>query len=74
MPMTKVRSQYWISTRRNLVKFSIRNCRTCKKYQATSYPDPKSGPLTKDRTEQCFPLQVIGADYAGPIFYRSESR
>ena len=72
--MTKVRSQYWISTLRNLVKCIIRNCRACKKYQATSYPEPKPGPLTKDRTEQCFPLQVIAADYAGPIFYRSETR
>ena len=68
MTMTKVRSQYWIRTLRNLVKFIIRNCCESKKYQATSYPDPKPGPLTKDRTEQCFPFQVIGVDYACPIF------
>ena len=62
MTMTKVRSQYWIPTLKNLVKFIIRNCRAYKKYQATSYPDPKPGPLAKDRTEQCFPFQVIGID------------
>ena len=68
MTMTKVRSQYRIRTLRNLVKSIIRNCCESKKYQATSYPDPKPGPLTKDRTEQCFPFQVIGVDYACPIF------
>ena len=68
MAMTKVRSQYWIPTLRNLVKLIIRNCRTCKKYQATSYPEPKPIPLTKDRAEEFFPFQVIGIDYAGPIF------
>ena len=65
--MKKVRSQYWIPTLKNLVKFIIRNCCACKKYQATSYPDPKPGPLTKDRMEQCFPFE--GVDYAGPIFF-----
>ena len=69
-----MRSQHWILTLRNLVKLIIRNCRACKKYQAISYPDPKPGPLKKDRREQCFPFQVIGVDYAGPIFYRSKTR
>ena len=68
MTVTKVRSQHWIPTLINLVKRIIRNCRTCKKYQATSYSEPKPIPLTKDKAEECFPFQVIGIDYAGPIF------
>ena len=51
MTMIKVRSQNWIPTRRNLVKSFIRNCRACKKYQATFDPNPKPGPLSKDRTD-----------------------
>ena len=73
MIMVKVRPQYWIPTLRNLVKFIITNCRACNKYQTKSHPDPKSGSITKDRTEQCFPFQVIGVDYTGPI-YRSNTR
>ena len=72
--MTKVRSQYWIPIQRNLVKFIIRNFRACKKCRTTPYPDPKPGQLTKDRTEQCFPFQVIGVDYKDPIFFRSKTR
>ena len=74
MTMTKVRYQYWIPTLRNLVESIFRNYRLCKRYQATSYLDPKPGPLIKDRREKCFPFQVIGVDYAGPIFYRSQTR
>ena len=74
MTMAKVCSQYWIPTLGNLVKFIIRNCRACKKYQATAYPDAKPEPLTKDITEKCFPLQVISVNYAGPIFYSSKTR
>ena len=74
MIMAKVCSKSCIPTLRNLVKFIIRNCRACKKHQTTSYPDPKPGPLAKDRTEQYFPFSVIDVDYAGPIFYRSKAR
>ena len=30
--------------------------------------------MKKDRTEQCFLIQVIGVDSAGSIFYRSKTR
>ena len=72
MTMSQVRSDYWIPTLRNRTKSIIRKCNTCKKFRAVSYPEPKPGLLTKDRTEQCFPFQVIGVDYAGPIYYRSK--
>ena len=74
MTMTKVCFHYWILALRNLVKFIIRNCHACKKYQATCYADPNPGPLTKDKTEQYFPFQVIDVDYAGLIFYLSKTR
>ena len=32
----------------------------------------KPGPLPKDRTEKCFPFEVIGTDYAGPIYYKTK--
>ena len=74
MTMTKVRSQFWIPTLRNPVKFIIRNFFTCNKYQASYYLDPKPKLLTKDRTKQSFPFLVIGADYKDPIFYCSRAR
>ena len=39
-----------------------------------SFPSPKSRPLPKQRTQECHPFQVVGVDYAGPIFYRSKNK
>ena len=34
----------------------------------------KPGPLPKDRTEKYFPFEVIGTDYAGPIYYKIKKK
>ena len=39
-----------------------------------SFPIPKPGPLTKGRTQEYHTFQMLGVDYAGPIYYRSKSR
>ena len=44
-----------------------------KRNHATTYPNPKPGPLTKDKTEQYYLFQVIGVDYAGPVSNRSKT-
>ena len=74
MTMTKVHSRYLIPTLRKLFKFIIRKCLACKKYQATSYPVPKPGPLRKARTEQCFTFQGTGVNCAGHIFHCSTTK
>ena len=33
------------------------------------YQSPKPGLLPKERTQECHPFEVIGEDYAGPIYY-----
>ena len=38
------------------------------------FPRPKPGPSHKQRTQECHPFQVIGVDYAGPIYYRSKNK
>ena len=38
------------------------------------FPSPKPGPLHKQRTQECYPFQVIGVGYTGPIYYRSENK
>lgn len=74
MKLIKVRSPHWIPTLRTVAKPVIKNCRGCKKYGVTFYSEPKLGPLTKDRTEQYFPFQVISVDYAGHISYRLKTK
>ena len=71
MTMSHVRSLFWIPHSRRLSKSVIRNCYGCKKFRSLPHHSPKPGPLPKDRAEKCFPFEVIGTDYAGPIYYKS---
>ena len=70
--MSHVRSLLWIPHLRRLSKSVIRNCYVCKKFRSLPYQSLKPGPLPKDRTEKCFPFEVIGTDYAGPIYYKTK--
>ena len=72
MTMSHVRSLFWIPHLRRLSKPVIRNCYGCRKFRSLPYHSPKPGPLPKDRTEKCFPFEVIGTDYAGPIYYKTK--
>ena len=44
------------------------------RYRAMPFPSSKSGPLPKQRTQECHPFQVIGVDYAGPIYTDLKTR
>ena len=35
---------------------------------------PKPRPLPKDRTKKCFSFEVIGTDYAGPIYSKTKKK
>ena len=59
MTMSQVRSLSWIPHLRRLSKLIIRNCYGCKKFRSLPYHSPKPGRLPKDKTEKCFPLEVI---------------
>ena len=74
MTMSHVISLFWIPHLRRLSKSVIRNCYGCKKFRSLSYHSPKPGPLPKDRTEKFFPFEVIGTDYAGPIYYKTKKK
>ena len=72
--MSQVRSLLWIPHLRRLSKSIIRNCYGCKNFKSLSCYSPKPGLPPKDRTEKCFPFEVIGADYAGPIYYKTKKK
>ena len=49
MTMTNARSTFWMPSLRQLTKSIICNCYGCKRHYAVPYPQPKPGPLPKDR-------------------------
>ena len=52
----------------------MRKCYGCKRFNSLPYPKVKPGALPNDRTEQAMPFQVIGTDFAGPIYYRTKTK
>ena len=59
---------------RCLSKSVIRKRYGCKKFRSLPYHSPQPGPLPKDRTKKCLQLEVIGTDYAGPIYYKTKRK
>ena len=72
--MTSVRMRYWISSLRQQTKSVIHKCYGYKKHCALPYPTPNPGPIPLERTESFMSFQIIGSDYAGPIYYRTKSK
>ena len=72
--MAEVRRDYWIPRLRQLVKKVMFECHGCKRFYAVPYPMPPPGGLPRDRTEGDRPFQVIGLDYAGPVYYKKSSK
>ena len=72
--MSHVRSLVLIDPLRRSSRLVIRSCWGCKKFRSLPYCSQNPGPLLNDRTEKCFPFEVIGTDYAGPIYYKSKRK
>ena len=70
LTMAAIREEYWIPTLRQLVK-SVRSAFWgCKRFRALPLTVPPPGPLPTDLTHGRAPFEVIGTDFAGPIYYR----
>ena len=72
LTMTYIRRDYWIPRLRRLTKKVIRNCFGCKRFQATAFQNPPPENLPVERTTGSVPFQVVGVDYAGPIFIQGQ--
>ena len=56
---------------RCLVKKMRGTCNGCKRFRAKPYPAPPPGNLPSTSMQGSTPSQVVGADFAGPIRYKS---
>ena len=70
--MSKVREEHWIPKLRALAKKVLSHCYGCKRFHTTPEPSSPQGNLPKERTEGETPFDVVGVDYAGPIYYQSK--
>ena len=70
--MAAVRFLFWIPVLRKLTKSVMQNCYGCKRFRTTHYPNPKPVLLPRDRTEKALSFEIVGADYAGQLYYKSK--
>ena len=70
MTMAEVRQCYWIPKLRSLVKKVRKNCYGCKRFQVTALAKPPPGNLPLDRNVGSRAFQVVGVDYAGPLYFK----
>ncbi|XP_028405809.1 uncharacterized protein LOC114528390 [Dendronephthya gigantea] len=71
--MSKVREEFWIPKLRTLAKKVLSCCYGCKRFHIVHEPTPPQGNLPKERTEGMTPFEIVGVDYAGPIYYRNKN-
>ena len=72
--MTAVRSLFSIPVLKRLTKSVIQNVYGCKWFRAMQYANLNPGILPRDRTEQVLPFEIVGTDYAGPLYCKSKGK
>lgn len=65
-----LRSQFWIPSDGVLCKQVVRSCCTCRKFTASRYQFPSSGPLPSERVTPSPPYSFTGVDMCGPFTIR----
>ena len=65
--MNSLREKFWVLQCRRTVRSVIRKCVVCRRYASKTMKAPP-GLLLEDRVRDATAFEVIGIDYAGPLF------
>ena len=68
--LTQLRSRFWITKGRQVVKKIISKCTPCRKSEGKSYGIPAAPALPDFRLSEDFAFTRVGVDYAGPLYPR----
>jgi transposase InsO family protein len=65
--LSELRRSFWIISARTLMRFLIRKCVTCYRYNSRQI-NPLMGDLPKERILPSPPFTYVGLDFAGPFY------
>ena len=68
--LAELRSRYWITQGRQVVKKKIRKCVTCKKIEGLKYNSAAPPNLPDFRVSDEMAFSRVGVDFAGPVYVR----
>ena len=66
-----VRSKYWKSQGRSLVKVALKKCSVCRRNEGGPYRTPVITALPASRVREACPFSRTGVHYFGPLLVRS---
>ncbi|XP_064467960.1 uncharacterized protein LOC135378793 [Ornithodoros turicata] len=64
----QLREDYWIIKGRQSVKSVLHHCLFCRRLKTRPCVEQEA-PLPNDRVTQQLPFEVVGVDFAGPLYY-----
>ncbi|XP_028416184.1 uncharacterized protein LOC114539807 [Dendronephthya gigantea] len=68
--LTQVRSKFWITKCRQVVKKILSKCVICRRLEGPPYGNPEAPPLPEFRLSNELAFSKIGVDYAGPMYVK----
>ena len=68
--LAELRSRFWVTKGRQVVKKVINGCFLCRKLEGKPYSSPPEAPLPDFRVTQAPPFSNVGVDFAGPLYVK----
>lgn len=68
--LVEVRSRYWVTKGRSVVKSMVRECVVCRRLEAVAYRTPPAPPLPDFRIQEAPAFTFVGVDFAGPLYLK----
>ena len=66
----ELRSRFWVTKGRQVVKKILKECVTCKREQGKPFRAPPTAALPNYRVMEARPFSKVGIDFAGPLFVK----
>lgn len=70
--LSELRECFWVIKGRQCVKKVLSRCKVCARFKLQPATAP-TAPLPTDRVKRSHPFQVVGVDFAGPVFVKGTS-
>ncbi|XP_067049299.1 uncharacterized protein [Acropora muricata] len=69
--LTELRSRFWLTKGRQVIRKHIYNCVVCRRYEGRSYKVEPSSHMPEFRFKEGYPFKSTGVDFAGPLFVKT---
>ncbi|XP_067016654.1 uncharacterized protein [Acropora muricata] len=69
--LTELRSRFWLTKGRQVIRKQIYNCVVCRRYEGRSYKVEPSSDMPEFRFKEGYPFKSTGVDFAGLLFVKT---